>query len=169
MAESENVFACMSIFFNLVLSFSFSLAVFLSDIFCLSVVDHYNLGLDELSFLFTEYTDDCDVEIYVDTLISLWKKITKIPDHPSIPKIKSGYRPGPYKPMTSGYGNYNGGYSGGYNNGHGGNNNGYGGGYRGGYAKGNYGPGPYSPNPYTPGYGPINYGTGPGPIGYIGY
>ncbi|KAG8925229.1 hypothetical protein FRC02_009820 [Tulasnella sp. 418] len=58
MAESENVFCY---------------------VFCLSVVDHYKLTLDELTFLFTEFAGDAQVEAYIDHLCNIWRKITAIP------------------------------------------------------------------------------------------
>jgi hypothetical protein len=48
---------------------------------CLSVVDHMALKLDEMVFLLSEYAgDDVNaVELYVDKLISLWRKVMYLP------------------------------------------------------------------------------------------
>ncbi|KAJ7015895.1 hypothetical protein C8F04DRAFT_1170693 [Mycena alexandri] len=51
------------------------------SVMCLSVVDHMALKLDEMVFLLSEYAGDdtTAVELYVDKLVSLWRKVMYIP------------------------------------------------------------------------------------------
>ncbi|KAJ7679598.1 hypothetical protein B0H17DRAFT_875621, partial [Mycena rosella] len=48
-----------------------------NGVMCLSVVDHMALKLDEMVFLLSEYAGDdtTTVELYVDKLVSLWRKV----------------------------------------------------------------------------------------------
>jgi hypothetical protein len=50
----------------------------LAYIFCVSVVNHMDLSVDELTYLLSEHAGDLDVRAYVDYLLSVWRKIYEI-------------------------------------------------------------------------------------------
>jgi hypothetical protein len=50
----------------------------LAYVFCVSVVNHMDLSVDELTYLLSEHAGDCDVKKYVDYLLGVWKKIYEI-------------------------------------------------------------------------------------------
>jgi hypothetical protein len=50
----------------------------LAYVFCVSVVNHMDLSVDELTYLLSEHAGDGDVKAYVDYLLSVWKKIYEI-------------------------------------------------------------------------------------------
>jgi hypothetical protein len=50
----------------------------LAYLFCVSVVNHMDLSVDELTYLLSEHAGDADVKEYVDYLLSVWKKIYEI-------------------------------------------------------------------------------------------